>query len=310
MSAGVQPARQVAMPSSRRDRGHARRAIAGQQLDGQPAGAQRRDHPRGIGAQRIVEGEAHGRAARPRQPELRPIARRAGRFDAAPGAAAQAHLARRRGKAQAAARHLLDTARCRHLRQGARDRARERVTARAGERGSHAQRLGIARLRARQRGSPAGQRAGLVEHHGIDLGETLQRRRRLQQHAPAQQTTRCDHLHRRHGEPERARAGDDQHRHRVEQRDLPGGTRKQGPPEERRKRQAVHRGGVQGGEAIGQHHVPGAPLLRELHQAHDLGEQRAFPDRGDLEPQRRVEVQGAGEHPIARADRGAAPSRR
>ena len=50
----------------------------------------------------------------------------------------------------------------------------------------------------------------------------------------------------------------------------------------------MHRGGVQAARRSAST-TYGRAAARELHQPHDLGEQRAFPDRGDLELQRRVE---------------------
>ena len=63
-----------------------------------------------------------------------------------------------------------------------------------------------------------GQRAGLVEHDGVDLGQPLQRGGGFQQHAGAEQARGGDHLHRRHRQRQGAGAGDDQHRARGQQR--------------------------------------------------------------------------------------------
>ncbi len=59
-------------------------------------------------------------------------------------------------------------------------------------------------------GRAFGEHAGLVEHHGVDLGQALQRRAGLHQHAPAEQATRGGDLHGRHRQAQGAGAGDDQ----------------------------------------------------------------------------------------------------
>ena len=65
----------------------------------------------------------------------------------------------------------------------------------------------------------------------------------------------------------------------YEQRRLPGDADEQRPAEEGRQRQAVHRRRVEPRDAVGEHDVARAALLGELHQAHDLGEQRALAGR-------------------------------
>ena len=119
----------------------------------------------------------------------------------------------------------------------------------ASEAATH-KRLGIARGIVRQRQHRLGQGAGLVEHHRVDLGQALQRGRRFQQHAGAEQAAGGDHLHRRHRQRQRAGAGDDQHgagdQRRVHRRqaDTPATTRRRW----RRRRGAppAHRGAPPG----------------------------------------------------------------
>ena len=55
-------------------------------------------------------------------------------------------------------------------------------------------------------------------------------------------------------------------------------------------------------DPVGQRHEARAPLLGELHQADDLGEQGALADRPDLHPQRRPEIDRAREHAVAGRD--------
>ena len=67
---------------------------------------------------------------------------------------------------------------------------------------------------AHERRTALGERAGLVEHHRVDLGEPLERAAVLDHDAALEQAPRRHDLHHRHGEAERAGAGDDQHRDR------------------------------------------------------------------------------------------------
>ena len=77
------------------------------------------------------------------------------------------------------------------------------------------QREGFLQWRQRfepQRLRPAeGEGAGLVEHHPIGFGKAFERRAVLDQHPGAHQRSRRDDLRRRHRQPQRARAGYDQH---------------------------------------------------------------------------------------------------
>jgi len=66
----------------------------------------------------------------------------------------------------------------------------------------------------------------------------------------------------------------------------------------------MHGWRVPSGDAIGQHHVGRAALLRQLHQPHDLGQQRALADGRDVELERCTDIERAGKHPIADPDRG------
>ena len=63
-----------------------------------------------------------------------------------------------------------------------------------------------------------GQRAGLVEHDGVDRRQPLERLAALDQHAGRGAASAGDHHRGRHRQPHRARAGDDQHRDRRRQR--------------------------------------------------------------------------------------------
>ena len=66
----------------------------------------------------------------------------------------------------------------------------------------------------RDHAHPAGgHRAGLVEHDGVDGASLLQDLRALDQDSALGSTAGADQQRGRGGQPERARAGDDQHRH-------------------------------------------------------------------------------------------------
>jgi len=68
------------------------------------------------------------------------------------------------------------------------------------------------------KGGPAlGQRAGLVDDQGIDLAHGLDGRRVAEQHAMGGGLAGGDHDRHGCGQPQGARAGDDQHRDGVDQ---------------------------------------------------------------------------------------------
>ena len=85
---------------------------------------------------------------------------------------------------------------------------------------------------------------------------------------------------------------------------------KQGPAEEGGQRQAVHDRGVGPRDAVGQGHEAAAALLGHLHQADDLGQQRALADRRTPHAQRCREVDACRRRRGRRAPRAAAASRR
>ena len=92
------------------------------------------------------------------------------------------------------------------------DRARQRMrrALRQGQRAFH--RLGRQGVEIGQARRAGGQRAGLVEDHRVDLRQPLECRFVLDQHAAPKEPPRGRRRHRRHRQPERAGAGDDQHR--------------------------------------------------------------------------------------------------
>ena len=160
-------------------------------------------------------------------------------------------------------------------------------------------RIGLARLAQRER-------AGLVEHDRVDLGQPLERVGRLDDDARAEQAAGRRHLHRRHGQRQRARAGDDEHRDRERQRLLPAGTREH-PAEERDRAEDVHGRRIEARGAVGEPHVAPARLLGGVHQPGDLGNQRVLVGRGrldDLDGGRSVDGAGIDSRARRRASRG------
>ena len=104
---------------------------------------------------------------------------------------------------------------------------------------------------ARSRSTPAGgddrhqprlafgQRAGLVDDERVDLAQHLDRLGVPEQHAQRRALARRDHDRHRRRQPERARAGDDQHRDRVDQRVAPAAARARRAPRRRTSATAI-----------------------------------------------------------------------
>ena len=118
------------------------------------------------------------------------------------------------------------------------DRRRERMLARPLEAGGEPQQLVLVDARGRHQrghlGLALGQRAGLVDHQRVDLGEALERLGVLDQHARLGAAPGADHDRHRRREAERAGAGDDQHRDRGDQRVGHGRRRAEQRPARRR----------------------------------------------------------------------------
>ena len=83
----------------------------------------------------------------------------------------------------------------------------------AGSRRTSASPISADRHERRESGPAFGQRAGLVDDQCVDRFEPLERFGVLNEHAGRRASTRADHDRHRRGEPERTRAGDDQHGH-------------------------------------------------------------------------------------------------
>ncbi|MBA7640637.1 hypothetical protein ES703_48308 [subsurface metagenome] len=138
-----------------------------------------------------------------------------------------------------------------------------------------------------------GQCACLVEHDGVDLGNTLDGIAGIDQHAGAEHRASHHRLHRGNGEPERAGTGDDQHGDRGNDRIVPARAC-QHPAEHGQRRRDMNHRRIEPRGAIGELHVTRARLQRVFKEAGDLGQQRAFGSGRDPDPERTRHVHGAG----------------
>ena len=122
--------------------------------------------------------------------------------------------------------------------------------------GSQLKRVGIDRAAVDKPWLAKREGAGLVEDDGVDVGETLERSAILDHDALLEQAPRCNDLHHRNGEAERARACNDQNRDGNNKRpvDVPGGSH---PADKCRHGSHVNHGSVKPGRAVGN-----APVLR------------------------------------------------
>ena len=172
------------------------------------------------------------------------------------------------------------------------------------DRAGTAQQLGLAHPGRRDdvgEGHPAlGYRAGLVEHQGGDPAAALQHLDALDQHAELRAPPGADHDRHRCRQPERARAGDDQHRDRGDQavlgvaadlRHRPGGERQRGDRD--------HHGDEHGRDPVGQ--ALRLPLggLRLLDQPHDLRQGGLGADPGRPHGEHPAGVDGRPGHVLA-----------
>ena len=181
--------------------------------------------------------------------------------------------------------------------RGRGDRTRDRVLGSVLQRPHQAQGLGAVDAFGDgdldQRHLAGGDGAGLVEHDGVHLARGFEHLRSLDQQAELRPAPRADHQRRRGGQPERARAGDDQHRH--------------GRGERERGALAGPEPEAEGGDSHADDH-------RHEHAGHAVGETlhrrlaglRVGDERGDLR-QRGVgaDLGGAHDQPPARVDGGA-----
>ena len=139
-----------------------------------------------------------------------------------------------------------------------------------------------------------GQRAGLVEHHGIDCSQPLERAGARDQHAAARQARGGRSNGHRRGERKRAGAGDHQHG----QRGFEGARRvDEQPAAGHHQRQRHDPEDEVAGGAIGCQRLGRALGLRALDQRHHVGERRLARGVAGDKRERRAEVDGAtGQH--------------
>ena len=148
---------------------------------------------------------------------------------------------------------------------------------------------------AMQRQQRFGQRAGLVEDHGIDLGQAFQRGWGFQQHAAGKQATGGDDLNGGDCQGKGAGAGDDQHRAGRQQCGSGGDANDQKPPQEGQQGAQMDRWGVASRHPVSQDDKAPAPGFGGFDQADAFREQRAAPGRCCLDGQCAPQVQRAGE---------------
>ncbi len=141
-----------------------------------------------------------------------------------------------------------------------------------------------------------GQGAGLVEHDSVDALGALQNLPALDEHAEAGAASGADHDGGRRGQPEGARAGNDQHRYRRHQalRRIAG----QRPPERGRHRDGHDGGDEHAGDSVGEALDGGLAALGFLDQAHDLGQGGVGTDGSGPDGEDALAVDGGAGHPV------------
>ncbi len=117
-----------------------------------------------------------------------------------------------------------------------------------------------------------GQRAGLVENHGVDFRDALQRATVLDHDAALEQAPGRNDLHHGHGKAERAGAGDDQHRDGDGCRAMQI-TGHDHPADERQQRRQMHDRRIEPRSAVCDAPVDRAPSLGRFHHPHHFGEE-------------------------------------
>ena len=121
----------------------------------------------------------------------------------------------------------------------------------------------------------------------VDPRQALQRGRRHQQDAAPQQPRARHDLDDRHGEGQRAGAGDDQHGGGDQQRAVPGKPPSSDPAEEGEQRRQVDDRRIGARHPVGEGDEARAAALGRLDQPDDLGQQRVLARGRDPHAQRR-----------------------
>ena len=185
------------------------------------------------------------------------------------------------------------------------DRPGDRMLRSSLERAHEAQRLRpvdpLGGHDAQQAHRARGHGPGLVEDDRVDLAGRLQHLRTIDENAELGAPPGADHQGRGRGQPERARAGDDQHGHRSREGagHVAGGDQ---PEREDGGRQDENDRDEDGRHSIRQPLDGRLPGLRPLDQPGHLGELGVAPDPGRPHHQAPTGVDRGSDDPVARAD--------
>ena len=184
---------------------------------------------------------------------------------------------------------------------GGDDGRRQGMLARALERGREPQQVGLGSAGQRDDrgdlGLALGQRAGLVDHDGVDLLQPLERFGVLDQDAQARAAADADHDRHRGGEAQGARAGDDQHRDGGDQAVGERGRRAPQPPgHERERGDRDHRRHEPAGDLVGEPLDRRARALRLGHHLDDAREHRLLADLLRAHDEAAPAVERAADH--------------
>ena len=275
------------------DRRHgrdARRSVAGQDLDA-PATRKARHRRRGFRPQGLLQHEACNRAlpVGEHHSRLVPVTGRIAP-DPVPDAVDLA--------LEAEARHDADRGRTQRRVAAAVEGARDRVRGLALERGGDRQRPRLAsteHVDAGQRRGASGERAGLVEHDDVDLGQLLEHVRLDHEDAERGESCVGRRLRGRNRQRQRARAGHGEHR--EHDREHPGGVDR-GPPEADGHDRDQQADDEAGGDLVGDPRDPRPARLRTLDQAQDLGDPRLGAGGGHAQVRTAGDRVAAGQHRI------------
>src|SRR5918995_344664 len=151
-----------------------------------------------------------------------------------------------------------------------------------------------------QLGPAPGEGAGLVQYHRVELVGALEGLPALDQYPRLSALAGAYHDRGRGREPHRARAGDDQDRHRVQQREREGRLGpEQEPDRERRGCHADHRRHEHRADPVCEALDGGLRPLGLLDHPHDLGEGGVLADLRCREAERSARVDGRADHLVA-----------
>ena len=179
---------------------------------------------------------------------------------------------------------------------------RARAHGRGGQRHQRAPRFAVRKHAAAHAHSAGGERAGLVEHHGVDRAQLFQRRGVFNENAQLRAPSRARHNGRGRGKPQCARAGNHQHAHGG-LHGKRGAFAEYAPQNGRRQRKQNDQRHKYGGHAVGRARNRRLGRARFLHQRQNLiqAHVRAAPLRAHCE--RAVQTHACAQHRIALVQR-------